>query len=126
LSLYQSFPEEYNTGDGVRVNAMTWLLQRISAAVLLVLLGVHLWLLYMTNASEVISFAEAKARLVSAPFITLYVLLLLFGLFHALNGLYTVMVDMGIKPRKTAISALLAVGLSLFGVGLISIFQFIM
>lgn len=110
----------------MRVNAIAWLFQRISAAVLLVLLGVHLWLLYITNTSEVISFAEAKARLVSAPFITLYVLLLLFGLFHALNGLYTVMVDMGIKPRKTVIGALLAVGLGLFGIGLISIFQFIM
>lgn len=108
------------------MNAMTWLFQRISAAVLLVLLGAHLWLLYITNTSEVISFAEAKARLVSAPFITLYVLLLLFGLFHALNGLYTVMVDMGIRPRKTAIGALLAVGLGLFAIGLISIVQFIM
>lgn len=108
------------------MNALTWLLQRISAAFLLILLGIHIWLLYVTNTSGVISFSEAKARLVSAPFVTLYVLLLFFGLFHAFNGLYTIMVDMGIRPRKTAIGVLLAIGLALFGIGLYSVIQFIM
>lgn len=108
------------------MNALSWLLQRISAAVLLVLLGIHIWLLYVTNTSEVISFNEAKARLTTAPYVTLYVLLLFFGLFHALNGLYTVMVDMGIRPRKTAVGVLLAIGLGLFGIGLYSVVQFIM
>lgn len=108
------------------MNALTWLLQRISAAFLLVLLGIHIWMLFVTNTSEVISFSEAKSRLVSAPYVTLYVLLLFFGLFHAFNGLYTVMVDMGIRPRKTAIGVLLSLGLGLFGIGLYSIVQFIM
>jgi len=108
------------------VNALTWLLQRVSAAFLLVLLGIHVWLIYVTNTSEVISFSEAKARLLSAPYVTLYALLLLFGLFHALNGIYTIMVDMGIKPRKTAIGVLLAIGLGIFGIGLLAVSQFIM
>ncbi|MFZ5632166.1 MAG: succinate dehydrogenase [Bacillota bacterium] len=107
------------------MNALTWLLQRISAVFLLVLLGIHIWLLHVANTSEVISFSEARARLVSAPFVALYVLLLFFGLFHALNGLYTVMVDMGLKARKTVIGILLAVGLGLFGIGLYAVVQFI-
>lgn len=114
------------TGEGVLVNAMTWLLQRISAALLLVVLGIHIWALYVFNTSEVISFSEARARLSSAPYVLLYVLLLFFGLFHALNGVYTVMVDMGLKTRKTTIGILIILGTALFGIGVYSIVQFIM
>lgn len=108
------------------VNAITWLLQRISAALLLVVLGLHLWLLYVANPAEIIQFSEAKARLVTGSYVTIYVLLLLFGLFHALNGLYTVMVDMGLRARLVTISILVILGVTLFGVGLYSVVQFIM
>lgn len=114
------------TGEGVLLNAMTWLLQRISAALLLVVLGIHIWALYVFNTSEVISFSEARARLSSAPYVLLYVLLLFFGLFHAFNGVYTVMVDMGLKTRKTTIGILIILGTALFGIGMYSIIQFIM
>ncbi|MFZ5648150.1 MAG: succinate dehydrogenase [Bacillota bacterium] len=107
------------------MNALTWLLQRISAAVLVIVLGIHVWALYVLNTG-VINFTEAKARLLSAPYVTLYALLLSFGLFHALNGVYTVMVDMGLKTRKTTIGILLALGTALFGIGLYSVVQFIM
>lgn len=107
------------------MNAMTWLLQRISAALLLVVLGIHIWALYVFNTSEVISFNEAKARLISAPYVVLYILLLFFGLFHALNGVYTVMVDMGLKTRKTAVGILIILGTAIFGIGLYSVVQFI-
>jgi len=110
----------------VLVNAMTWLLQRISAALLLVVLGIHIWALYVFNTSEVISFNEARDRLLSAPYIVLYALLLFFGLFHALNGLYTVMVDMGLKTRKTVVGLLITLGGAILGIGLYSIVQFIM
>lgn len=114
------------TGEGVLLNAMTWLLQRISAALLLVVLGIHIWALYVFNTSEVISFSEARTRLSSLPYVVLYVLLLFFGLFHALNGLYTIMVDMGLKTRKTTIGILIILGTALFGIGMYSIVQFIM
>ena len=114
------------TGEGVLLNAMTWLLQRISAALLLVVLGIHIWALYVFNTSEVISFSEARARLSSAPYVLLYVLLLFFGLFHAFNGVYTVMVDMGLKTRKTVVGLLITLGGAILGIGLYSIVQFIM
>ncbi len=108
------------------MNAITWLLQRISAAVLLIVLGLHVWLLYVANPAEIIQFSEAKARLVSSSYVVVYVLLLLFGLFHALNGLYAIMVDMGLRARLVTISVLIILGLTLFGVGLYSVLQFIM
>ncbi len=107
------------------VNAITWLLQRISAVLLVVLLGIHVWLQFVVNPSEVITFSEAKARLVTGSYVTLYILLLSFGLFHALNGLYTVMVDMGLKARLTTVCILLVVGVTLFAVGMYSVLKFI-
>lgn len=109
----------------MHVNAITWLLQRISAAILVIFLGLHIWLLFVVNPSEIIQFSEAKARLVTGMYVIIYVLLLSFGLFHALNGLYTVMVDMGLKARVTTICILLALGIGLFGIGLYSVMQFI-
>ncbi|AGK99692.1 succinate dehydrogenase membrane subunit [Desulfoscipio gibsoniae] len=107
------------------MNAWVWLLQRISAALLLIILGLHVWLIYVTNPVEVISFDEAKGRLTSASYIVLYALLLLFGLFHAFNGLYAVMVDMGLKARLITICILLVVGLALLVSGMYSVLQYI-
>lgn len=108
------------------MNAITWLLQRISAALLVVFLGIHVWLLFVVNPSEIISFSEAKARLVTGTYVVIYIFLLSFGLFHALNGLYTIMVDMGLKARLTTVCILLIAGVTLFGAGLYSILQFIL
>ena len=107
------------------MNAITWLLQRVSAALLIVLLGLHIWLLFVINPAEIIRFDEAKARLANGAYVLLYTLLLLFGFFHAFNGLYNVMVDMGLKARTTTIIILAVLGVSLFGVGLYSVTQFI-
>lgn len=108
------------------MNAITWLLQRVSGALLIVLLGLHIWLLFIVNPAEIIQFDEARARLATGAYVALYALLLLFGFFHAFNGLYNVMVDMGLKARITTISILVVLGVGLFGVGLYSVTQFIL
>lgn len=107
------------------MNALTWLLQRISAALLVIVLGIHIWLQYVSN-SDLITYSDASARLSSAPFVVLYVLILVFGLFHALNGVYSILVDIGLKMRKTTAAVLVCAGLGLVSLGLYSVSKFIM
>ena len=87
-------------------NVWLWLFQRITAALLVVVLGLHLWLA---------NFAEASASLRAA----LGVVLLGLALYHGLNGLRTIILDFNIGPegRKftTMILILLGVTSLLFG-----------
>ena len=60
-------------------------------------------------------------------FIVLDLLLLIVGIFHGLNGLYSVLVDLGLKG-KAAVSTIIAlgmVGIGCLGVGTYALFQFI-
>lgn len=88
-------------------NVWLWLLQRITAALLVVVLGLHLWLA---------NFGQASASLRAV----LGLVLLGLALFHGLNGLRTIILDfnVGIQGRKftTVILLLLGVASLLFGV----------
>ncbi len=60
-------------------------------------------------------------------FIVLDLLLLIVGIFHGLNGLYSVLVDLGLKG-KAAVSIIISlgmVGIGCLGVGGYALFQFI-
>ena len=87
-------------------NLWLWLFQRITAALLVVVLGLHLWLA---------NFAEASASLRAA----LGVVLLGLALYHGLNGLRTIILDFNIGPQgrkfTTMILILLGVTSLLFG-----------
>ncbi len=63
------------------MNAWTWLLQRISAFVLLIVLGLHIWFLHFAHGGEVLHYSEIIKRLGAPIFITMDILLLIFGLF---------------------------------------------
>jgi succinate dehydrogenase hydrophobic anchor subunit len=85
-----------------------WLLQRISAALLVVLLGVHLW------ASN---FATDWASLLRAG---IDVPLLLIALVHGLNGVRTIVLDfgMGAQARKFVSVSLWMLGFAAFLFGM--------
>lgn len=60
-------------------------------------------------------------------FIVLDLLLLTVGMFHGLNGLYSVLVDFGLKG-KAAVATIISlgmVGIGCLGVGGYALFQFI-
>jgi len=80
-------------------NVWLWLFQRITAVLLVAVLGVHLWLA---------NFGEATASLRAI----LGVILLGLALFHGLNGVRTVFFDfdIGAQGRKFATMLLLLLG----------------
>jgi succinate dehydrogenase / fumarate reductase membrane anchor subunit len=67
-------------------SVVLWLLQRITAVMLVVLLGLHLWASNFTT-----SWASLFRAGVSLS-------LLIIALFHGLNGVRTIVLDFGIGP----------------------------
>jgi len=88
-------------------NVWLWLFQRISAVLLVVILGLHLWLA---------NFGQATASLRAV----LGVILLALALFHGLNGVRTIILDfnVGTQGRKFLTTTLLLLGVALVLFGL--------
>ena len=88
-------------------NVWLWLFQRVTAVLLVVILGVHLWLS---------NFGQASASLRAI----LGVVLLGLALFHGFNGVRTVIFDfdIGAQGRKFTTMLLLLLGMVslLFGI----------
>jgi succinate dehydrogenase hydrophobic anchor subunit len=80
-------------------NVWLWLFQRVTAVLLIVFLGVHLWLA---------NFGQATVSLRAV----IGVILLGLALFHGLNGVRTVIFDfnVGVQGRKFATMLLLLLG----------------
>ena len=109
------------------MNAWSWLLQRISAFVLLIVLGLHIWFLHFAHGGEVLHYSEIIKRLGTPVFITLDIFLLIFGLYHAIYGVYAVFLDFGFafKTRVVVLGLLIMVGLSSLGLGMYGFWVFI-
>ena len=109
------------------MNAWAWLLQRISAAIILLVLGLHIWFLHFASGGEILRFTDVTLRLNSTIFLILDCALLLFGLYHALYGLYAICVDFGLraKTRAVLLGLLVIAGLLFFGFGIYGFWFFI-
>ena len=109
------------------MNAWTWLLQRISAFALLIVLGLHIWFLHFAHAGEVLHYSEIIKRLGTPAFITLDILLLVFGLYHAIYGVYAVFLDFGFgfKTRVVVLGLLIIAGMSFLGLGIYGFWVFL-
>ena len=96
-----------SAGGPAPTNVWLWLFQRITAVLLVIVLGLHLWLA---------NFGQASASLRAM----LGLILLGLALFHGLNGVRTVILDfdVGVQGRKLTTVMLLLLGAAslLFGV----------
>ena len=106
------------------MHAWTWLLQRISAVILIIALGLHIGFLHFSNAGEPLNFSDVMTRMKTPVFIALDILLLIFGLYHALYGLYSVFLDFdsGKKEKIVVLGLLVVMGLGFAGFGVFSLF----
>ena len=88
-----------NASRSTPTNVWLWLFQRVSAVLLVVILGVHLWLA---------NFGQASSSLRAV----LGVVLVGLALFHGLNGVRTVIFDfnIGAQGRKLTTMLLLLLG----------------
>lgn len=114
-------------GRGMAPGDWAWLLQRVTAALIAVILVVHLWMQHFAAVGEPITFKEVSERLRNPLFLGLDVVLLAVGLFHAINGARAIIIDFGIGPRgAVALNvSLIIVGLMIFGFGLMFLIPFL-
>ncbi len=80
-----------------------WLLQRITAAFLLVVLAFHFFLLHFVNHANEVSFLASSARMGTVSYYSLMVLFLLTATFHGVNGVYNALVNQGLSGRKRTV-----------------------
>jgi succinate dehydrogenase hydrophobic anchor subunit len=90
-------------------------------------LGLHIWFLHFAHTGEVLHFSEIIKRLGSPLFLTLDILLLTFGLYHAIYGVYSVFLDFGFgfKTRVVVFCLLIMAGISFLGLGIYGFWVFI-
>jgi succinate dehydrogenase cytochrome b556 subunit len=91
-----------------------WLLQRVTAVVLVVGLAIHLIVLHAFNLGD-LNFDNVAARVASWFFAAVDLSLLGAGLFHALNGTRMVLLDYGFAGTKRR-----ALGIVLWVVGVLT------
>ena len=88
---------------GARRGAAGWLLQRVSAIFLVYALGVHLWTVHVVNSGR-LTWGVLAARLQDNGLWTAYYFLFIPAVvFHALNGLWGILLDFGPPPRARAV-----------------------
>ena len=88
-----------NANPSAPTNVWLWLFQRVTAVLLVIILGIHLWLA---------NFGQASASLRAILGVTLLGL----ALFHGLNGVRTVIFDfsIGAQGQKFVTMLLLLLG----------------
>lgn len=85
-----------------------WLVQRITAAFLVVVLAFHFMLLHFVNHAAEIQFAGTSARMSQWGYAITMILFLLTATFHGINGVYTALENQGIAGHsKRAVLAVL-------------------
>ncbi len=96
-----------------------WILQRLTAVILVLLLGTHLAVLHYIPDNLNINFAGVALRLRGALYFLVDSGLLAFGLFHGLNGVRNVLFDFivaaGARRWLNALVLIVGVALTLWG-----------
>jgi len=100
--------EHYSSFDR---SGTLWLLQRITAAFLVVVLAFHFFLLHFVNHAAEVTFMGSSARMSTWTYFSLMVLFLLTATFHGVNGVYNAVVHQdGVDGwKETAVTAVLVV-----------------
>jgi len=114
---------------------LPWLLQRVTAIGLVVLLPIHIVINHLANISKVeegilpglVVFSDVMQRFESPAYWVVDVLLLSFALYHGLNGVRNVAIDYGLHGvgEKVVTGALSLVGVAAFAFGIIALAAFI-
>lgn len=77
-----------------------WLLQRVTAAFLVVVLAFHFFLLHFVNHAAEIEFAGTQARMENVGYFLTMVSFLVAGTFHGVNGVYNALINQGLDGTQ--------------------------
>ena len=112
-----------------------WLLQRVTAVGLIILLPIHIVVNHLFNISEVekgilpglVVFSDVAERLETPTYWVIDLLLLTFALYHGLNGVRNVLLDYGLRGtgERVVTGALSLVGMVAFVFGISVLAAFI-
>ncbi len=104
-----------------------WLAQRITAVLALATVGAHFWVLHFALLEQGITASSVATRLHTPFFVVLDLALLAAVLFHALNGLRTVLLDydQGQRMEPGLTWALVMVGLATLAFGVFALAPFL-
>jgi succinate dehydrogenase / fumarate reductase membrane anchor subunit len=116
---------EKNFKQSSRSGAVAWLLQRISAVILFVLLLFHFLTYHFLTRGRSVDYQQVLERSQSWWFPLLQFAFLLTALYHGLNGVWSVLEDYTASRgwRLVWFSLLLTVGLALLFVGTLTIIK---
>ncbi len=109
-----------------KFNTIPWLLQRISAAILIVILFIHFWVGHYANFGAPITFADVQMRLQNTLFVIVDSMLLVSVVFHGLNGVRNIFLDYpALLSRNKSISLILfIIGVATIIFGIYSLYPF--
>ena len=111
--------------NSIKKGGMTsWLIQRITGAVLVIFLAVHFFITHYMGEENIL-FNNVKGRLETGTWKLFYVIFLLFALYHGLNGLRSVLIDFDFwKDKDGVLKVLLTiVGIAAFAVGVTTVYS---
>ena len=87
-----------------------WLLQRITAGFLIVVLAFHFFLLHFVNHAADVTFLVSADRMAQTGYFVTMILFLVTATFHGVNGVYNALLNQGLTGRpKQAVRAVLVV-----------------
>ncbi|WP_306057638.1 succinate dehydrogenase [Natronococcus wangiae] len=97
-----------------------WLLQRITAAFLVVTLAFHFFQLHFVSHAAEVTFAGTQERMSTIGYFLTMVLFLIAGTFHGVNGVYNALVNQGLEgaQKKVMLAVLAIAGLALIVQGI--------
>lgn len=86
-------------------NAISWYLQRVTGALLVLLLAAHFWVEHFMSAElrrDGVSYAAIRARIANPLWQAIDIAFLLVALYHGLNGLRNIVLDYSRVGRRAA------------------------
>lgn len=91
------------------------ILQYISGIALFFFVGAHLLVSHLSSG-EPTTWESVSERATTSGWLTFYILLLIFGIYHGLHGLRTIILEFSIPSSAVKVldRVLLAVGLAVF------------
>ncbi|WP_135828994.1 succinate dehydrogenase hydrophobic membrane anchor subunit [Halorussus halobius] len=102
-----------------RSGSLPWLLQRVTAAFLIVVLAFHFFQLHFISHASEVTFGGTTARMSEWGYFATMVLFLVTATFHGVNGVYAALLNQGLTgTAKRAVQVVLGVaGLALAAQG---------
>ena len=93
------------------------ILQYATGIGLFVVAGWHIWFSHLSSGEEITEWGSVTERATSSGWLVFYVLLLIFGIYHGLHGLRTIILELSIPNAavKALDLTLLAIGIAIFG-----------